>query len=65
MPMFHWNVTPGDTVSGLFWVYWVVTVPLTLAVVGGWLLWDNDGLLSNIGSLFRKKQDKSDLEGYH
>ena len=61
--MFHWDLAPGDKISGLFWVYWVVTVPLTLAVVGGWLLWDNGSHLSNIYSLFRRKRDKSNAEG--
>lgn len=26
-------------VSGLFWVYWVTTVPLTAVVLLGWWLW--------------------------
>lgn len=41
MPMFEWPHTPGQTVSGHFWVYWAVTLPLTLVVVGVWLGWTN------------------------
>ena len=27
--------------SGSFWIYWAVTLPLTITVVGIWLVWTN------------------------
>ena len=30
---------PPYQVSGVFWIYWAVTIPLTLVVVGVWRLW--------------------------
>ena len=45
MPMFEWNLQPGQTVSGQFWIYWAVTLPLTFAVIAVWLLWTNSELI--------------------
>lgn len=45
MSMFDWaseSSNPadnGDTVSKKFWIYWVVTVPLTLLVIVLWRIW--------------------------
>lgn len=40
MNMFDWQAEPGkQVVSSHFWIYWVVAVPLTLAVLGVWLSW--------------------------
>ncbi|KAL2862623.1 uncharacterized protein BJX67DRAFT_385431 [Aspergillus lucknowensis] len=36
------NTSPGNTsleVSNDFWIFWVVSIPLTLAVLLGWSLW--------------------------
>lgn len=41
MSMFEWPHTPGQTVSSRFWVYWAITLPLTLVVVIIWLAWTN------------------------
>lgn len=30
----------SSAVSSKFWLYWVVTIPVTLVVVGIWLWWD-------------------------
>jgi hypothetical protein len=27
-------------VSPLFWIYWAISIPLTIAVLGTYLLWD-------------------------
>jgi hypothetical protein len=27
-------------VSPLFWIYWAISIPLTIAVVGTYILWD-------------------------
>lgn len=41
MSMFDWLHDDSDktTVSPLFWVYWLVTIPLTAVVLGGWWIW--------------------------
>lgn len=40
MNMFNWFASDGDSViSERFWVYWTVTIPLTLITVGLWLGW--------------------------
>lgn len=40
MSMFDWQEPEGSSVlSSLFWVYWVVTVPLTLAAFSAWRFW--------------------------
>lgn len=49
MSMFNWmpdsdpNPGPGSggsrVVAGRFWIYWVVTIPLTVAVMLGWYFW--------------------------
>lgn len=40
MSMFDWQAPEGGSVlSSLFWVYWAVTVPLTLAVFSVWRFW--------------------------
>ena len=36
--MFNFQSEPVQVSSG-FWIYWAVTVPLTLVVVGVWRLW--------------------------
>lgn len=41
MSMFEWPQTPGQTVSDHFWIYWAVTLPVTLVVVVIWLAWTN------------------------
>jgi hypothetical protein len=48
MSMFNWQSTVQDTstsnsegvvVSSYFWIYWVVTVPLTILVGISWRFW--------------------------
>lgn len=44
MSMFDWqasstpNTTNGVVVSNI-WIYWAVSLPLTLVVLGGWRFW--------------------------
>jgi hypothetical protein len=39
--MTFFNFQAGEpTVSAQFWIYWVVTVPITAVVVGGWWVWE-------------------------
>jgi len=30
----------GPEVSGQFWIYWAVTVPVTIVIVGIWYVWE-------------------------
>jgi hypothetical protein len=42
MSMFQWQTLGSDSashVSGYFWVYWTVTIPLTLLTMAGWFTW--------------------------
>jgi len=40
MSMFDWKAQDGkDIVSQHFWIYLVVALPLTLAVLAAWILW--------------------------
>lgn len=40
MPLFNWNAGAGQSVLGdRFWVYWTVTLPLTVAVMAAWWSW--------------------------
>ncbi|KAF2812177.1 uncharacterized protein BDZ99DRAFT_347708, partial [Mytilinidion resinicola] len=37
MPMFQWDATsPTDVVNKRFWVYWSITIPLTLLTFLAW-----------------------------
>ena len=40
MPLFDWDaVGDGTVVSERFWVYWAVTVPLTVVTLVVWVFW--------------------------
>lgn len=40
MPLLNWEAKAGDSVmSSRFWIYWALTLPLTLTVVSIWLVW--------------------------
>ena len=40
MPLFEWDaVDDGTVVSKRFWIYWAVTVPLTILTLVVWVLW--------------------------
>ncbi|KAH9909530.1 hypothetical protein F4778DRAFT_775446 [Xylariomycetidae sp. FL2044] len=40
MSMFNWQAQDGAAVlTPRFWIYWAVTVPLTLVVLCSWLVW--------------------------
>lgn len=43
MSMFNWQASPDSSnspiVSRYFWIYWVVTAPLTILVLMGWVWW--------------------------
>lgn len=41
MPMFDWNAPPNHSLSNRFWIYWAVTIPLTVVVIGVWFIWIN------------------------
>ncbi|KIW05663.1 uncharacterized protein PV09_03527 [Verruconis gallopava] len=38
--MFNWAAKDGEgLLSGHFWIYWAVAVPLTFVTISGWALW--------------------------
>ncbi|KAF2728631.1 hypothetical protein EJ04DRAFT_556623 [Polyplosphaeria fusca] len=40
MSMFNWQASKAEpVVSSRFWIYWAVTLPLTIAVFLGWYIW--------------------------
>lgn len=41
MGMFNWTTSRGDgsSVSPDFWVYWAVTIPMTVITLAGWAVW--------------------------
>jgi hypothetical protein len=43
MSMFDWQQNdssgPGNVVSSRFWIYWAVTIPLTIFTFCGWATW--------------------------
>jgi len=40
MPLFNWNAAAGQSVLGdRFWVYWTLTLPLTVIVMAAWWTW--------------------------
>ena len=45
MSMFNWQQNnssgPGEVVSPRFWIYWAVTIPLTVLTFCGWATWWN------------------------
>jgi hypothetical protein len=67
--MFQWQ--NGDDsepkVSNLFWIYWVIALPLTALVMAGWLFWTrksvsrlrqwNDGRLAEAEMGLQDKRD--------
>jgi len=39
---FHFHAeAPRAIISPWFWVYWNITIPVTLIVLGVWWIWDN------------------------
>jgi hypothetical protein len=42
MTFFDWHSSKSNNlyVSPLFWIYWAISIPLTIAVVGAYILWD-------------------------
>ncbi|CAJ2512636.1 Uu.00g007550.m01.CDS01 [Anthostomella pinea] len=54
MDMFDWRSPLRSTVSEHFWVYWAVTVSLTMLVVLGWLAWSKYSEGSGVWQRWRK-----------
>lgn len=38
-PMFQWSATAGLQVESHIWIYWAVSIPLTLLTIGMWWVW--------------------------
>ena len=39
MSMFDWQANAESVLTSRFWIYWAVTIPLTLATICAWYLW--------------------------
>lgn len=54
MPLFDWDSSPGGGIATHhLWIYWAVTVPLTVLVLSTWAIWIH----------FRiRRHDREDLE---
>jgi hypothetical protein len=40
IPFFNWDATEGEKViNNRFYIYWVVTIPLTIVVLAAWGIW--------------------------
>lgn len=54
MPLFNWQASTEREIAGpYFWMYWAITIPLTLLVLGSWAIWIH---------FKQKKQAKEDKE---
>lgn len=62
MPMFSWRVDPGETISKSFWIYWVVTLPLTFTVAGIWIAWAYREDLKRVLTKVKKLPKRKDSE---
>lgn len=59
MPFFDWNAATNSLlVSDMFWVYWAITVPLTLTTLAFWLLW------THRQTLIHREQDRKANEQF-
>jgi hypothetical protein len=75
MPMFDWNKPPGSNVNThTFWIYWTVTLPLTISVFLLWWAWfrfktardtREDKLLADKDRLDEKRNDGKSEDDYH
>jgi hypothetical protein len=55
MPLFNWDADRDSAVvNGRFWIYWVVTIPLTLTTLFIWLSW------TYRQNLIHKAEDRKD-----
>ncbi|KAL9623305.1 MAG: hypothetical protein Q9160_002412 [Pyrenula sp. 1 TL-2023] len=65
MLMFQWDAQAGSIVNHHFWLYWAVTIPLTITTILTWLTWD---LLSNkqrkaVSGLIQGEMEKTTADG--
>ena len=42
MPLFNWSSAEAEAIlNDRFWIYWAVTLPLTVVVISTWWFWKN------------------------
>lgn len=42
MSMFNWGAEDSSNIlSGRFWVYWAISIPLTVTTIVSWLAWSH------------------------
>jgi hypothetical protein len=60
-PFFFTTPESEFNTSSHFWIYWAITIPLTITVLTVWLLWLNRSVLFE-GWRKRRKNDVEKLE---
>lgn len=40
MTFFNWQSNNGQYVSEKFWMYWAITIPVTIVIVAIWFVWE-------------------------
>jgi len=57
MPLFNWDADRNSAIlKGRFWIYWAVSIPLTLVTIIIWLSW------THRQTLLHRAQDRKDRE---
>ena len=57
IPVFNWEAETNTTiVSHRFWMYWAVTIPLTLLTILPWVMWTRRSNASHRAQLSRTRQ---------
>ena len=57
-PMFQWSATAGLQVQSHIWIYWAISIPLTILTIGFWMVW----LKFTMGSERAQLKDAEDLK---
>ena len=65
VPVFQWDAPKGESVvSKRFWVYWAVTIPVTLLVIIPWAVWTRQRASDNRRRLREAREKfKKDIAG--
>jgi len=59
MPLFNWDASHNSSVvKGRFWIYWAVSIPLTLVTIISWLSW------THRQTLLHRAQDRKDRQKF-
>lgn len=68
MPLFEWDATDDarPLTSPYIWMYWAITLPLTVTLLAGWLVWSRlQEKASMVELTIAKKRDQDMILGTH